>query len=533
MTFQVIRCAHMATVIRRKLSRGHCFSTPPFIKSQHYGVIPNAASNGIETCATSTPKIPRADVLGIKVWIARSSILSIAPAAEFASRFLRTVILSRVLVPEEFGSAVAITVMLGLAGLVTDVSLDKFTMVSEGGDSQTLPAVHVLSIARGALVALVLAVTGPATAALFGVPQFAGSFIIAASIPFISSFSHLGIKQVQRRYVYLPDALATAFANLAALLILIPALFVFHDHRAIVASFMVEATVYVVASHVLAREPYLIRSNNAILRAALKFGFPLLVNGIGLAVITQMDRALVGHWFGVDTLAIYAVILSISITPVSLILRVFGTASLSYLISAKRTDPNGVRNYHLLVFFFGLVATSYMLFVATTSDALTPLIFGRKYTVGLNVHILISMIVFLRIQCAGAPTNLLLATGRTRELAIINLSRAFGLGCAIVFVLLVPDFSLMLLGFLIGDVISLILFFVVSSARVTSDRSDAAIDLAVALGSALLILGALHVAPAITWEARAIIFGAGLLGLTTQLLIGLRANGPLRAFAGL
>jgi hypothetical protein len=189
-------------------------------------------------------------------------------------------------------------------------------------------------------------------------------------------------------------------------------------------------------------------------------------------------RALVGHWFGVDRLAGYAVILSVSVVPVSLILRVFGTAALSYLISAKDGDSIPAGSYNLLIFFFGLVALSYMLFLATTMDVVTPLIFGRKYTVDPTVHVLIATIAFVRIQCAGAPTVLLLATSRTRELAVINLCRASGLVCAGIFILFRSDFNLMLLGFLLGDVVTLVLFFGVSSARISFKRSKSTIDLA-------------------------------------------------------
>jgi hypothetical protein len=153
-------------------------------------------------------------VLGIRLWITRSSILSIAPATEFASRFLRTVILSRVLVPEEFGSAVAISVSIG----------HQRTCHRD--------PIRSTSIRR--------------------------QLCFAASIPLVTSFSHLGIKQVQRNYVYLPGTLAIVFANISALLILVPAILIFHDHRAIIASFMTEASVYVVASHALAREQYLV-----------------------------------------------------------------------------------------------------------------------------------------------------------------------------------------------------------------------------------------------------------------------------------
>jgi O-antigen/teichoic acid export membrane protein len=404
-------------------------------------------------------------------------------------------------------------------------------MVSENHNSQALPAAHMLSIARGTMLALLMLISAHPTAILFGVPQFAGSFIAAASIPFLSSFSHLGIKQVQREYVYLPDTLAVVFANLAAVLMLVLAIALFRDHRAIIASFMTEAIVYVVVSHALARERYQITTDRVMLRAALKFGLPLLLNGIGLAIIAQLDRVVVGHWFGVNILASYAVILSISITPVGLILRVFGTAALSYLISTRERHSIAARNYHFLVFFFGLIAVSYMIFVATTIDILTPVLFGRKYTINPHVHVVIVAIVFLRVLCAGAPTNQLLATSRTRELAIINLARASGLLIGMIFMFFWPNFTVMLLGFLIGDLVTFVLFFGLSSARITANNLEAITDLAASFISALTICGVM-LAAGIIGQARVAVFVTGLLAIATQILIGLRKNGPARVVLG-
>ena len=347
------------------------------------------------------------NLLGLKVWITRSSIISVAPTIELVSRFLRTVILSRVLIPDEFGVAVAISVVLGTAALATDVALDKFTVVHEG--PQSLAAAHALSLVRGALLAFVLAAAAPATATLFGVPQFAGSFAVAAFVPLVGSCAHLGIKQIQRNYEYGPETVAFLFANVGALLVLILALSIFRDHRAIVAGFLAESVIYTITSHLFARSPYRLRSDQQMLRAALSFGVPLMLNGIGLAAMAGVDRALVGHWFGVALLASYAVILSLSVTPLSLALRVFGTLTMSYMLSAKKeSDLIPAHNYNFIVFFFGILATLYALLVASTIDILTPLIFSHKYIVAPGVHVLITMIVFLRFQCAGAPTAWLL-----------------------------------------------------------------------------------------------------------------------------
>ena len=60
------------------------------------------------------------------------------------------------------------------------------------------------------------------------------------------------------------------------------------------------------------------------LSAVLDFGIPLTINGIGLAIVSQSDRILIGYWFDVRTLGLYAVLMSMIAVPISLMDRVFG-----------------------------------------------------------------------------------------------------------------------------------------------------------------------------------------------------------------
>jgi O-antigen/teichoic acid export membrane protein len=457
----------------------------------------------------------------LNIWIARTSVVSIASMTEYGSRLARTVILSHLLVREQFGIAVAISVVLGTAALVTDISFDKFAMVKTGPEgSRALAATHALSLARGVLLALVLAATAPASAALFGVPHSSASFAVAAFVPLVGSFAHLGIKQAQTNYQYVPEALALIFSNLAALLALIPAVSIFHDHRAIIASFLTESAVYTLASHLLASTPYRLRSDRLMFYAALSFGFPLLLNGIGLAMISQLDRALVGRWFGVETLAVYAVILSISVVPISLITRVIGVMSFSYLLSNKGDSVDLSGRYRSVVYLFAMTSTLYSLFVALTLDVLAPLVFGAAYAVSPLVHILITIIVFFR-QAKGATSAFLVAIGKTGELAFFSLSTGAGLIFALVFLLLRPSFEALLFGLMLGEILSFILFIVASSARSLPHGSGAVVDFAPALAAIVAIVGILSWHPQITLSARATVFGVGMLALIIQLAVGL------------
>jgi O-antigen/teichoic acid export membrane protein len=67
------------------------------------------------------------------------------------------------------------------------------------------------------------------------------------------------------------------------------------------------------------RSPYFIK--------AFHFGYPLMVNGIGLAAMSQGDRFVVGSLLGLPTLGIYAVMTLVTTVPLGMIMRVTGTVT--------------------------------------------------------------------------------------------------------------------------------------------------------------------------------------------------------------
>jgi O-antigen/teichoic acid export membrane protein len=462
------------------------------------------------------------EIAKLRLWVVRGSIISIAPAVEFGSRFARTVILSRLLSQDEFGISVAITVVLGMASLVTDVALDKFALIqADDSAEEALSAGHLLSLIRGALISVALLAGAPLAARVFGVPQCAESFAVAALVPLITSFGHLKIKQIQRHYDYAPETWSIMFSNVTAIIALVVAIPIFKDHRAIVVSFLIEAASYVVASHYFAQARYRINANRELIRRALAFGVPLMLNGIGLALITQADRVLVGTWFGVDMLARYSVLLSISVVPISLVLRVFGTMSLSFILSHASKGRIDTDRCGILVFFFAVLASLYSLLIAVCLDWVSPNIFGHSFQVDPSAHLLLTLIVFLRLQRGGAPTNLLLATGRTRELALLNLSTAAGLAIACVLVFLSPHFQMLLLGLAIGDMLSLLLFLFASTAIVRLSLSWWLVDVVAAFGVLTVILGMLAYQANMNLTERLMLFGVGVTGVAVQIVVGL------------
>src|SRR6185437_4636166 len=228
-----------------------------------------------------------------------------------------------------------------------------------------------------------------------------------------------------------------------------------HDHRAIIVGMALQVGVYVVLSHALAPASYNMRCDKEMLFRALSFGLPLTLNGIGLAAVSQLDRVFVGSWFGVRELGLYAVMFSMSVVPTNLLIGVFSGPSFSFLLANREDADSRGQRYQLLLAFYSVLAGLYACWIAVTLDVLTPLIFGPAFAVSTTAHILFILIACFRLQRSGAPTANLLASGRTKQLAVLNLSAGCGLLFAFVFVTVRPSLEAMLLGIVIGEFASL------------------------------------------------------------------------------
>jgi O-antigen/teichoic acid export membrane protein len=463
----------------------------------------------------------------LRVWGARVFVVSLTPIMTFGSRFLGNIILSRLLVPDEFGTAVAISVVLGLGGLITDVALDRFVIIE--GSTRALSTAHTLRIANSVILALALIVAAPTAAGLFGVANSAGSFALAAGLSALGGFAHLGIKQIQRNYEYGPESIAQVASNLVGIAALYLAATVLRNHLAIIVFTAVQSIVYVILSHVLARSPYRLGYDRPMLRQALSFGLPLMLNGIGLAVMQQLDRVLVGYWFGVIELATYAVIFSLGVVPTNLILSVFGGPSLSYLLSGGQAYSDWSERYRLLLGFYSILTSLYAFWMVLSLDILTPLIFGPSFAVSPLAHVLFTLIACLRLQRGGVPTTLLLATGRTKQLALLNLSAGFGLMIAFACIAIWPRMESMLIGIAIGEAISFTISFSLLEESIARG-SKLLNDLATAATAPIVLVAALAWYPEIAWHAREMLVIVGLLTVSAQLAYELRQN---RKFRGL
>ncbi len=108
--------------------------------------------------------------------------------------------------------------------------------------------------------------------------------------PCCAAWSILWPEQVQRGHRFGPWAAASVVSSVAGLGAVCAAIWVLHDHRAVVWRLSAQALAMVAATHALAAVPYRLSLAAVPLQRALRFGVPLMVNGLALAAMAQLDR---------------------------------------------------------------------------------------------------------------------------------------------------------------------------------------------------------------------------------------------------
>ncbi len=387
-------------------------------------------------------------------WMFRgAAVVTAALVVEYATQFGRSIALTRSLAPAEFGIASAMAILLTLIDMSTGIGADRFLVQARDGDSsEALAVAHTLTLLRSLLNAALVVLLAVPTALILGVPQATGSFFWLAAIPLVRGFEHLRLGQMQRGQRFLPWAGASASANVIGLIAVTCASLVLRDHRAVLWGLGTQTVALVLATHICAGTRYRISFAAGPAMRALRFGVPLMLNGLALAALSQFDRLAVGSILGVAQLGRYGLAAMMFYLPTSLLLRVTMTVLQPRLSAAWHDSPLWrfpamFRQFNSVMAVVGALAGAT---VVIGGAPLLAIVFGRVYAVGDVFFAVYGFAVFMRFAKGSANFGGL-AIGRTMDMMLSNIPGALGLLVTIVGLKLMPALVVAAAGSVVGE----------------------------------------------------------------------------------
>lgn len=304
--------------------------------------------------------------------------LAVGQIISQGSSLCRNILLARLLVPENFGLATTFMLTLSMLEMLSNMSAEMLLVQSRnGGSASFLRAMHGFVLIRGATVSLVIFLSASSIANLFHASEIIWAFQVLALAPLIKAFVHLGYKQSQRQYDFKSELWVECLPQVGAVILLYP-LSMFDSTETIgLWVVLIQMIIFVVTSHVIARNKYRASFDFQVFRQVVSFGLPLVASALLMFFAIQGDRFLVGHYYSAEQFGIFSAIALLVMSVCNAISK-FST-SLMLPVLSRAGEINVVsylRMFDIAIMTLSAVA---MLFMLIFGERFITLLYGGAY----------------------------------------------------------------------------------------------------------------------------------------------------------
>ena len=325
--------------------------------------------------------------------------------ASFAAQAIslaRTILLARLLSPHDFGIAATFLLVVNLIDMLSQMGLERVIVQDRDGDSPALQgSVQALQALRGTLGTIALLAVAWPFAVFFDQQAVLGAYLLLALVPLFGAFVHFDQHRLRRDMNFLPASLMQFVPYAASLAIMLGLSFFMRDYRIMLWAVIGQQATALVLSHWLARRPYRWHWEPSRIRHIFSFGWPLFLNGVLLFAIMNGERMIVGNALGMAELAVFTLMLNLSMTPALVLANVAQGWFLPQL-SRVQDDAQAFRPLaHATMQASLAMALGVAVAAATVGPAVVDLLVGEAYRAGLALFVWLALSQAFRIAKAG------------------------------------------------------------------------------------------------------------------------------------
>lgn len=342
-------------------------------------------------------------------------------------KFLRNLVLARLLEVEDYGIAATFAISLAIVEMLSELGLRQMIVQDRDGDNPRMQAtLQGFQVLRACIAMIGLFAVAHPLAAFLGIPDVAWAYQVLAIVPFLRGFYHFDLERMTRRMRFWPVVLARTGPALASLLAVWPLFAYFGNYRAMLYAILTQVVLACVVSHLLAERRFSLAFDRTIIRRSLGFGWPILVNAILLFTVLQGEKLVVGRLLGMEMLAIFAMGFTLTLTPINIMVTSIKVFFLPRL-AAFQDDAVSYNRVVRLSFWVHLAAGSlFALLLGWFGPAIVDLLLGEKFAALGPLLIWLGILNAFRMF-KSASTLAAYALGRTGNALWGNVPRAAAL----------------------------------------------------------------------------------------------------------
>jgi O-antigen/teichoic acid export membrane protein len=280
-------------------------------------------------------------------------------------------------------------------------------------------------------------------------------------VPLLNALQHFDIHRLNRADRFGPLVVTNTLPPALSLLAIWPLAIWLGDWRVMLWALVLHAALAALLSHLLAERAWRAVADRALWARTIRFGWPILLNALVLFLVFQVDKLAVGRILGLAPLGVFAMGVTLTLTPSLVAARTIQTALLPRLSAVAGTPGFEPRAQTALA---ASMAAGFGVAVLGPLGAwiAAPFLTGTDWADLIVLLGPLAVVQGLRIAKSGS-TIVALALGRSGNAVLSNLPRVVALAAGIVALSQGADLLVLIWLGAVGEAVG----FALSTALVT------------------------------------------------------------------
>jgi O-antigen/teichoic acid export membrane protein len=358
----------------------------------------------------------------------RSALLILSGNAAASLLLLaRNLIVARLISVEDYGIAATFAISMAVVEMMSQLGLQQQIVQAKDGDNTRFQAgLQGFQVLRGVLSGMILFFAAGLIADFLNIPEIAWAYQVMALVPVLTALQHFDIHRLNRQMRFWPVVLTGAVPALISLAAVWPLYLWLGDYRVMLWAIITQIALMTIVSHIVAERPYRVLLDRAIMAGSLRFGWPLLVNGILMFGVFNGDKLIVGRVLGMETLAIFAMGFTLTLTPTLVMAKSAQNFFLPQLSKVDQDTQAGVAQFqHLSMTTLQvslLNGAILVVAIALLGAFFVQALLGEKYAALIPLLVPMSVLQAMRVAKSGNAV-VALSVGHTANAMLANMVR--------------------------------------------------------------------------------------------------------------
>jgi len=317
-------------------------------------------------------------------------------AASIAIQLASSVVLARLLSPEDYGIIAMVLAVTAFAGLFRDLGLSSAAIQKKNLTRAQQSNLFWINVAMGSLLTSIVAAGAPLVAHFYAKPELLKvTMALSATFVIVSLGTQHGAMLVKRMQ-FGRKAIATISGSLVTLVVAVTLAFHGYSYWSLVWGNIAGAVITTVWLLVLSPFHPMWLSKGSGVREMLGFGASVTVFDFANYFSRNLDNVLIGRHLGTVELGFYSRAYSLLMFPISAVrgpINAVGYPALSKLQDHPEEYRQFSRNITALIAFLSMPMVAFM---GTTSHLLIPLAFGEGWTASIPIFSILAVAAFFQ-----------------------------------------------------------------------------------------------------------------------------------------